>query len=62
MERDVAEKALDLMMKTWSDNGQASDQTLQAGIEESLKVSSSKQSVLFLAWLTLALPGKCTGS
>jgi NitT/TauT family transport system substrate-binding protein len=45
MERDVAEKALDLMMKTWSDNGQASDQALQAGIEESLKVSSSKQTV-----------------
>ena len=45
IERDVAEKALDLMMKTWSDNGQASDQALQAGIEESLKVSSSKQTV-----------------
>jgi NitT/TauT family transport system substrate-binding protein len=45
MERDVAEKALDLMMKTWSDNGQASDQALQAGIEESLKVSSNKQTV-----------------
>jgi ABC-type nitrate/sulfonate/bicarbonate transport system substrate-binding protein len=45
MERDVAEKAFDLMLKTWSDNGQASDQALQTGIEESLKVSSSKQSV-----------------
>ena len=45
MERDVAEKALDLMMKTWSDNGQASDQALQAVIEESLKVSSNKQTV-----------------
>ena len=45
MERDIAEKAFDLMLKTWSDNGQASDQALQVGIEESLKVSSSKQSV-----------------
>jgi len=45
MERDVAEKAFDLMLKTWSDSGQASDQALQTGIEESLKVSSSKQSV-----------------
>ena len=45
MERDIAEKAFDLMLKTWSDNGQASDPALQAGIEESLKVSSSKQSV-----------------
>src|SRR5262249_1806103 len=45
MERDVAEKAFDLMLKTWSDNGQASDQALQNGIEESLKISSSKQSV-----------------
>ena len=45
MERDVAEKAFDLMIRTWSDNGQASDQALQVGIEESLKVSSSKQSV-----------------
>jgi NitT/TauT family transport system substrate-binding protein len=45
MERDVAEKAFDLMLRTWSDNGQASDQALQVGIEESLKVSSSKQSV-----------------
>jgi NitT/TauT family transport system substrate-binding protein len=45
MERDVAEKAFDLMLKTWSENGQASDQALQVGIEESLKVTSSKQSV-----------------
>jgi len=45
MERDVAEKAFDLMLKTWSDNGQASDQALQNGIEESLKISSSKHSV-----------------
>jgi ABC-type nitrate/sulfonate/bicarbonate transport system substrate-binding protein len=35
MERDVAEKAFDLMLRTWSDNGQASDQALQVGIEES---------------------------
>jgi ABC-type nitrate/sulfonate/bicarbonate transport system substrate-binding protein len=45
IERDVAEKAFDLTLKTWSDNGQASDQAVQVGIEESLKVSSSKQSV-----------------
>jgi NitT/TauT family transport system substrate-binding protein len=45
MERDIAEKAFDLMLKTWSDNGQASDPALQAGIEESLKVSSNKQTV-----------------
>jgi hypothetical protein len=45
MERDVAEKAFDLMLSTWSENGTASDQAIQVGIEESLKVSSSKQSV-----------------
>jgi len=45
MERDVAEKAFDLMLSTWSENGTASAQALQVGIEESLKVSSSKQSV-----------------
>ena len=45
MERDVAEKAFDLMLRTWSANGQASDQAVQVGIEESLKVLSSKQSV-----------------
>jgi ABC-type nitrate/sulfonate/bicarbonate transport system substrate-binding protein len=45
MERDVAERAFDLMLKTWSENGQASDQAMQIGIEESLKISSGKQSV-----------------
>jgi ABC-type nitrate/sulfonate/bicarbonate transport system substrate-binding protein len=45
IERDVAEQAFELTLKTWSDNGQASDQAVQVGIEESLKVSSSKQSV-----------------
>jgi ABC-type nitrate/sulfonate/bicarbonate transport system substrate-binding protein len=45
LERDVAEKAFDLTLKTWSENGLASDQAVQTGIEESLKVSSSKQSV-----------------
>jgi NitT/TauT family transport system substrate-binding protein len=45
MERDVAEKAFDLMLRTWSDNGQSSDQALQVGIEESLKFSSNKQTV-----------------
>ena len=45
LERDVAEKAFDLMLKTWSENGLASDQAVQLGIEESLKISSSKQPV-----------------
>jgi ABC-type nitrate/sulfonate/bicarbonate transport system substrate-binding protein len=45
MERDVADKAFDLMLKTWSENGLASDRAVQDSIEESLKVSSSKQSV-----------------
>jgi NitT/TauT family transport system substrate-binding protein len=45
MERDVAEKAFDLMLSTWSESGTASDQAVQIGIEESLKVSSSKQTV-----------------
>jgi NitT/TauT family transport system substrate-binding protein len=45
MELDVAEKAFDLMLSTWSETGTASDQAVQIGIEESLKVSSSKQSV-----------------
>jgi NitT/TauT family transport system substrate-binding protein len=45
MERDVAEKAFDLMLSTWSESGTASDQAVQVGIEESLKVSSSKQTV-----------------
>ena len=33
------------MIKTWAENGISSDQALQAGIEESLKNSNSKQSV-----------------
>jgi ABC-type nitrate/sulfonate/bicarbonate transport system substrate-binding protein len=45
LERDVAEKAFDMMIKTWADSGIASDQALQAGIEESLKVSNTKQPV-----------------
>jgi NitT/TauT family transport system substrate-binding protein len=45
LERDVAEKAFDLVLRTWSKNGLASDQAVQIGIEESLKVSSSKQVV-----------------
>jgi len=45
MEHDVAEKAFDLMIKTWTDNGVASDQALQEGIEESLRLTKSKQSV-----------------
>jgi ABC-type nitrate/sulfonate/bicarbonate transport system substrate-binding protein len=45
LEREIAEKAFDSTIKTWAENGIASDQALQAGIEESLKVSNSKQSV-----------------
>jgi NitT/TauT family transport system substrate-binding protein len=49
LERDVAEKAFDLVLRTWSENGLASDQALQVGIEESLKVSSSKQAAVPLS-------------
>jgi ABC-type nitrate/sulfonate/bicarbonate transport system substrate-binding protein len=45
LERDVAEKAFDMMIKTWADSGVASDQALQEGIEESLRVTKAKQSV-----------------
>jgi NitT/TauT family transport system substrate-binding protein len=45
MEREVAERAFDLMLRTWSENGLASDRAVQLGIEESLKVSSGKQTV-----------------
>jgi len=45
LEREIAEKAFDMMIKTWTDSGVASDQALQAGIEESLKVSNTKQPV-----------------
>jgi ABC-type nitrate/sulfonate/bicarbonate transport system substrate-binding protein len=45
MERDVAEKAFEMMIKTWADSGVASDAALQAGIDESLKVTNAKQSV-----------------
>jgi ABC-type nitrate/sulfonate/bicarbonate transport system substrate-binding protein len=45
LEREVAEKAFDMMIKTWTDTGLASDQALQAGIEESLKISNTKQAV-----------------
>jgi len=45
LEREVAEKAFDLMIKTWTDTGVASDQALQDGIEESLRVTKTKQSV-----------------
>jgi NitT/TauT family transport system substrate-binding protein len=45
MERDVAEKAFDMMVKTWTDSGTASDQSLREGIEESLRVTKAKQSV-----------------
>ena len=45
LERDVAEKAFDMMIKTWTDTGVSSDAALQAGIEESLKVSNAKQTV-----------------
>jgi NitT/TauT family transport system substrate-binding protein len=45
MERDVAEKAFDMMIKTWTDSGTASDQALREGIDESLRVTKAKQSV-----------------
>lgn len=45
MERDVAEKAFDMMVKTWADTGVASDLALREGIEESLRVTKAKQSV-----------------
>jgi ABC-type nitrate/sulfonate/bicarbonate transport system substrate-binding protein len=45
MEREVAEKAFDLMVKTWADTGVASDQALREAIEESLRVTKTKQSV-----------------
>jgi NitT/TauT family transport system substrate-binding protein len=45
LEKEVAEKAFDMMIKTWADSGVSSDQALQAGIDESLKVSNAKQSV-----------------
>ena len=44
LERNIAEKAFDLTVKTWSETGIASDQAVLVGIDESLKVSSSKQS------------------
>jgi hypothetical protein len=34
-----------MMIKTWTDSGVASDPALQAAIDESLKVSNTKQSV-----------------
>ena len=45
MERDIAERAFDMMIKTWADTGVASDQALQEGIDESLRVTKAKQSV-----------------
>jgi len=34
-----------MMIKTWTESGIASDQALQAGIDESLKISNTKQQV-----------------
>lgn len=45
MERDVAEQAFDLMIKTWTDAGVASDQALREAIDESLRVTKTKKSV-----------------
>jgi NitT/TauT family transport system substrate-binding protein len=45
MGRDIAEKAFDLMIKTWTDTGVASDQALQEAIDESLRVTKTKKSV-----------------
>jgi NitT/TauT family transport system substrate-binding protein len=45
IERDVAERAFDLVLKTWSDSGIVTDQAVQAGIDESLRLAGSKQQV-----------------
>jgi ABC-type nitrate/sulfonate/bicarbonate transport system substrate-binding protein len=45
MEHDVAEKAFEMMVKTWADTGVVSDRALQEGIEESLRVTKAKQAV-----------------
>jgi len=45
LEREVAEKVFDMMIRTWAENGIASDQALQMGIEESLRLSGAKQLV-----------------
>jgi NitT/TauT family transport system substrate-binding protein len=45
IERDVAEKAFELVLRTWSDNGLVADQAVQAGIDESLRLAGSKQQV-----------------
>jgi sulfonate transport system substrate-binding protein len=45
LDREVAEKAFESTIKTWAENGIVSDQALQAGIEESLKLSKNKQTV-----------------
>ena len=34
-----------MMIKTWTETGVSSDAALQAGIEETVKISNSKQSV-----------------
>jgi len=43
--REIAEKTLDVTVKTWSESGVASDEAVLLGIQESLKVSSQKQEV-----------------
>jgi hypothetical protein len=45
LDKEVAEKAFDSTIKTWAENGIVPDQELQAGIEESLRLSNSKQTV-----------------
>jgi hypothetical protein len=45
LEREVADKVFDMMIRTWAENGIASDQALQMGIEESLRLSGAKQPV-----------------
>ncbi|HYA28931.1 MAG TPA: ABC transporter substrate-binding protein [Acidobacteriota bacterium] len=57
LEREIAEKAFDSTIKTWAENGVVSDQELQAGIDESLRLSNSKQAVPLsrVADFTLAL-------
>ena len=45
IEHEVAEKAFDLVLKTWSDNGLVTEKAVQAAIDESLLLAGSKQQV-----------------
>jgi len=62
LERDVADKAFDLMIKTWTDTGMASDQALQEAIDESLKVTKTKGSVPISRVADFTWRARCTWS